>query len=171
MDFTRTEAERVRGELKNAEQLIEHHRHEAGELISRYRLITGELQHLQQSRDVQSQDKLVVAFDAALEAQRQLLAARGRLEKMESARDILELYARHLEAVLSGFGEILPRLLHDEVAPPLTNCSLQIEIIQRLLDRNPDQARNELQDLKATTATAIERIRGLMTDLRTPKIG
>jgi len=171
MDFTRTEAEQVRDERQSAEQLIEQHREKAGELIGRYRVLTEQFERLRHSPNAQPRAELAVVFEAVLEAQRQLLAARNELNRLESAHDTLGRYANYLDAVLNEFGEVMPRVLHDEVAPPLTNSILQIEIIQRLLDRNLEQARSELKDLKATATTAIQRIRGLMTDLRTPKAG
>lgn len=169
MDSTRAEAARVHGELESTAQFIDRHRREAEELIRRYRAVTEQLQSFQPGQEAQAHKELVAVFDEALEAQRQLLAARGQLEKLESRHEILVLYARHLDSILNEFGEVLPRTLHDEVAPPLTNCSLQIEIIQRLLDRRPEEARSELQELKGTITTAIQRIRGLMTELRTPR--
>lgn len=60
----------------------------------------------------------------------------------------------------------MARLLHDGPAQALTNLVLQAEICERLFDSDPERARTELANLKATVATTFQRVRGFISDLR-----
>ena len=42
----------------------------------------------------------------------------------------------------------LADLLHDYISPPVTNASIQAEIVLRAWDRMPEMALSEMQDLK-----------------------
>lgn len=60
----------------------------------------------------------------------------------------------------------LSRTLHDGPAQSLTNFILQAEIVQRLFDANPEQARIELQNLKTNASTTFQRVRDFIAELR-----
>lgn len=60
----------------------------------------------------------------------------------------------------------LSRTLHDGPAQSLTNFILQAEIVQRLFDSNPEQARAELINLKTTASTTFQRVRDFIVELR-----
>ena len=60
----------------------------------------------------------------------------------------------------------LARLMHDGPAQLLTNVILQAEICQRLLDTDPQRARQELDNLKAEVNKTFQRTRMLIADLR-----
>lgn len=60
----------------------------------------------------------------------------------------------------------LSKTLHDGPAQSLTNFILQAEIVQRLFDSNPEQARIELQNLKTTAGTTFQRVRDFIAELR-----
>jgi len=48
----------------------------------------------------------------------------------------------------------------------LTNFILQAEICQRLFDRNPDRAAEELDNLKTTASVTFQKVRDFIFDLR-----
>ena len=59
----------------------------------------------------------------------------------------------------------LSRALHDGPAQSLTNFILQAEICQRLFDRNPDKAAEELGALKSNASSAFQKVRDFIFDL------
>jgi two-component system, NarL family, sensor histidine kinase DegS len=59
----------------------------------------------------------------------------------------------------------LSRALHDGPAQSLTNFILQAEICQRLFDRNPDKAAEELSNLKTNASSAFQKVRDFIFDL------
>ncbi len=60
----------------------------------------------------------------------------------------------------------LARQMHDGPAQSLTNFILQAEICQRLFDRNPDRAQEELDNLKTSASTTFQKVRNFIFDLR-----
>jgi two-component system, NarL family, sensor histidine kinase DegS len=60
----------------------------------------------------------------------------------------------------------LARQMHDGPAQSLTNFILQAEICQRLFDRNPDKAAEELANLKSTASVTFQKVRDFIFDLR-----
>jgi two-component system sensor histidine kinase DegS len=60
----------------------------------------------------------------------------------------------------------MSKTMHDGPAQSLTNFILQAEIVQRLFDSNPEQARVELQNLKTTATATFQRVREFITELR-----
>jgi two-component system, NarL family, sensor histidine kinase DegS len=60
----------------------------------------------------------------------------------------------------------LARQMHDGPAQSLTNFILQAEICQRLFDRNPDKAAEELHNLKTSASVTFQKVRDFIFDLR-----
>ncbi len=60
----------------------------------------------------------------------------------------------------------LARQMHDGPAQSLTNFILQAEICQRLFDRNPERAAEELDNLKNTASVTFQKVRDFIFDLR-----
>lgn len=60
----------------------------------------------------------------------------------------------------------LARQMHDGPAQSLTNFILQAEICQRLFDRNPDRAAEELNNLKTSASVTFQKVRDFIFDLR-----
>lgn len=60
----------------------------------------------------------------------------------------------------------LARQMHDGPAQSLTNFILQAEICQRLFDRNPDRAGEELNNLKSAASSTFQKVRDFIFDLR-----
>ncbi|MGB7341849.1 MAG: histidine kinase [Phototrophicaceae bacterium] len=67
--------------------------------------------------------------------------------------------------------ERLARAMHDGPAQALTNFILQAEICQRLFDRNPERASEELGNLKAKASTTFQKVRDFIFDLRPMMLG
>ncbi|MCU0498112.1 MAG: sensor histidine kinase [Anaerolineae bacterium] len=60
----------------------------------------------------------------------------------------------------------LARQMHDGPAQSLTNFILQAEICQRLFDRNPERAAEELTNLKTAASVTFQKVRDFIFDLR-----
>lgn len=60
----------------------------------------------------------------------------------------------------------LARSMHDGPAQSLTNFILQAEICQRLFDRSPDRAAEELNNLKLNASSTFQKVRDFIFDLR-----
>ncbi len=60
----------------------------------------------------------------------------------------------------------LARQMHDGPAQSLTNFILQSEICQRLFDRNPARAAEELDNLKTVASITFQKVRDFIFDLR-----
>lgn len=60
----------------------------------------------------------------------------------------------------------LARQMHDGPAQSLTNFILQTEICQRLFDRNPQRAAEELDNLKTVANVTFQKVRDFIFDLR-----
>lgn len=60
----------------------------------------------------------------------------------------------------------LARQMHDGPAQSLTNFILQAEICQRLFDRSPERAAEELNNLKSNASKTFQKIRDFIFDLR-----
>jgi two-component system sensor histidine kinase DegS len=60
----------------------------------------------------------------------------------------------------------LARQMHDGPAQSLTNFILQAEICQRLFDRNPQRAGEELNNLKTAASVTFQKVRDFIFDLR-----
>lgn len=60
----------------------------------------------------------------------------------------------------------MSKAMHDGPAQSLTNFVLQADIVQRLFERDPEQAKAELQNLKVAATTTFQRVREFITELR-----
>lgn len=60
----------------------------------------------------------------------------------------------------------LAQNLHDAVNQSLFSASIIAEVLPRLLERNPDEARQSLEDLRRLTRGAMAELRGLLAELR-----
>ena len=60
----------------------------------------------------------------------------------------------------------LAHQMHDGPAQSLTNFILQAEICQRLFNRNPERAEEELNNLKTAASVTFQKVRDFIFDLR-----
>jgi two-component system sensor histidine kinase DegS len=135
------------------------------------------------------------AYDEAMETQQRLFVMRGQLEKLKSEQVHLQDFVMQMQD-MTGFltkspllesGEMelnaaeliesviqaqeaerhrLSSMMHDGPAQALSNFILQAEIAQRLFDMDLDQARDELDELKATANATFTKVRDFIFELR-----
>jgi two-component system sensor histidine kinase DegS len=135
------------------------------------------------------------AYDEAMETQQRLFVMRGQLEKLKAEQVHLQDFVMQMQD-MAGFFNRTPLLeggdtelnaaeliesviqaqeaerhnlsnkMHDGPAQALTNFILRVEIAQRLFDVDLDQAREELDQLKATANATFTKVRDFIFELR-----
>ncbi len=60
----------------------------------------------------------------------------------------------------------IARDLHDGPAQALTNISMKLEIVKKMIDSNPEMAKNQVDQLYKKVGTVVSEIRHLIYDLR-----
>jgi len=93
------------------------------------------------------------------------LLSGGTSASLMSVGDGNELIIRIIDAQ-EAERQRMSKTMHDGPAQSLTNFILQAEIVQRLFDSNPEQARVELQSLKTAATATFQRVREFITELR-----
>lgn len=186
------EAEETERSLKEVTLMIEQSQDEVEKLTQRNAGITAHLQQIQANLANMPAEEIKMAYDSALDAQQRLLVMRGQLDKLQNDKENLERYERLLDGVQQqssangGDGtnvdednniemivnaqeaerQRLSRQMHDGPAQALSNFILQAEIAMRLLSVDVEQARDELNSLKASAMRTFQRVRSFIFELR-----
>lgn len=189
-----TELDETNRALREVTLMLEQSKGEVSKLTQRNTAITAHLQQIQAQGKSVSLDELRMAYDSALDAQQRLLVTRGQLEKLQSDQSHLQQYRVSLEKVISWLEkpgdstaintksatasiesiiqaqeserQRLSRQMHDGPAQALSNFILQTEIAMRLLDVDAAQAREELNNLKASAMSTFQKVRNFIFELR-----
>lgn len=189
------ELEETEKALREVTLMIEQSQGEVLKLSQRNAAITTHLQQVQNQFDKMPLQDIRNAYDSALDAQQRLFVMRGQLEKLQSEKSHLERFKSSLERARSIPGptasgasatgargplasvemlvnaqeterQRLSRQMHDGPAQALTNFIMQTEIATRLIDVNVDDARAELNNLKAAAMTTFQKVRNFIFELR-----
>lgn len=89
------------------------------------------------------------------------------LERSESLRS--ELAAANERIALYAQEEERHRLardLHDTLGQTLTMIKMKSELAARLMEKNPDRAKQEMREVVRTSRAALKQVRDLVTDMR-----
>ncbi len=93
------------------------------------------------------------------------------LKELEATHAQLEAYASQVEELAAVEERSrLARELHDSVSQTMFGIALTARSIQLLLEREPAQARAQLEQLQALTQNALVQMRGLIAELRPPNV-
>lgn len=134
---------------------------------ARFRLATmrGQLEKFQAHRDnLENQQKLLSEIMRSLQGTSGLEAPEdtpAASPTQKAAINIVRIVQAQEEEK-----QKLARLMHDGPAQSLTNFILQTEICQRLFDRDPARAAEELKNLKDTASVTFQKVRDFIFDLR-----
>ncbi len=93
-----------------------------------------------------------------------LLAAVG--QQVGVAVENARLYERAEESAAAAERSRLARDLHDAVSQTLFSASLIAEVLPRLWERNPEEGRRRLEELRQLTRGALAEMRTLLLELR-----
>jgi two-component system sensor histidine kinase DegS len=190
-----SELEETQRGLREIKLMIEQSQGELAKLTQRNSAITTHLQQIQNQIGKATSEEIRMAYDSALDAQQRLFVMRGQLEKLQNDKNHLEKYKIALEQIggattgtvnssipgegkgpMSGMEMIvnaqeaerqrLSRQMHDGPAQALSNFILQTEIAMRLLDVDPVQAKEELNNLKTSAMSTFQKVRNFIFELR-----
>ncbi len=158
--------------------------------------IAAKLQRVQEEIDNVPVEQVRKAITDAQAAQARLFTMKGQLEQMEARREVLGQSRQNLDGILKSLEELasadeaseeaslaqhsmarviqvqederqrLARQIHDGPAQSLTNLILKAEICERLFDRDPSMAKEELASLREDATSTFNKIRGFISDLR-----
>ena len=174
--------------------MIEQSQNEITKLAQRNASISAHLQQVQSKIEQVPAVEVKMAYDAALDAQQRLFVMRGQLDKLQSDRDHLEKYRTALERLNQADGgapgapmakpkgavaeiemvvnaqeaerQRLARQMHDGPAQAMANFILQTEIAMRLLEKDPQKAKDELASLKGSAMGTFQKVRNFIFELR-----
>lgn len=134
-------------------------------LDARFRLATmrGQLEKFEAHYELlQSEQKLLSQILSELQGG-------YKIEDVEDAGDIGGKAMVNIVRIVQAQEEERQRLarqMHDGPAQSLTNFILQAEICERLFDRNPERAGEELSNLKTAASVTFQKVRDFIFDLR-----
>lgn len=98
---------------------------------------------------------LFTPFAVRSHREKELLA-----EKLQEAREeIAELIKREERVRIS-------RDLHDSLGHTLSLLTMQSQLVQRAIDRDPERAKNEAKDMEKTARAALRQVRELVSEMR-----
>ncbi len=180
--------------LREVTLMLQQSQGEVSKLTQRNTAITAHLQQIQAQGATVPLEEMRMAYDSALDAQQRLFVTRGQLDKLQGDQSHLQQYRASLqkvitwlekpnEAVATGVKSAtasiesiiqaqeserqrLSRQMHDGPAQALSNFILQTEIAMRLLDVDAVQARQELNNLKASAMSTFQKVRNFIFELR-----
>jgi two-component system, NarL family, sensor histidine kinase DegS len=189
-----SEIEQSRRSLKEVSMMLEQSQSELTKLTQKNSAITGQLQQINAQFETVPRSEIRNSFMMALDVQQRLLVMRGQLEKLQSDQANLQRYvvtlekchkmlldcsyspqagrtggSAVLEMVINGQELVRQRLsqqMHDGPAQALSNFILQTEIATRMFDLNPEQAKEELSNLRTAAMSSFQKVRGFITELR-----
>lgn len=188
------ELDETRRALREVTLMIEQSQGELSKLTQRNAAITTHLQQVQSQMDSLPPQEVRNAYDAALDAQQRLFVMRGQLEKLQTEKSHLERFKSTLERAQTSPGtggastsaggkntlasvemlvnaqeterQRLSRQMHDGPAQALSNFILQTEIAMKLFDIDAAQAKDELNNLKASAMGTFQKVRNFIFELR-----
>jgi two-component system sensor histidine kinase DegS len=180
--------------LREVTLMLQQSQGEVSKLTQRNAAITAHLQQIQTQSATVTVEEMRMAYDSALDAQQRLFVMRGQVEKLQSDQAHLVQYRGSLEKVIAWLDrpgdavgptakstsasiegiiqaqeserQRLSRQMHDGPAQALSNFILQTEIAMRLLDVDAAQAREELNNLKASAMSTFQKVRNFIFELR-----
>lgn len=189
------ELEETEKALREVTLMLEQSQGEVLKLSQRNTAITSHLQQVQNQFDKMPVQEIRDTYEQALDAQQRLFVMRGQLEKLQSEKSHLERFKSSLERARLNTGtatsaasaasaksplasvemlvnaqeterQRLSRQMHDGPAQALSNFILQTEIAMRLMDVDTGQARDELNNLKASAMSTFQKVRNFIFELR-----
>lgn len=189
------ELDKAQRALKEVNTTLEQSQGELTRLTQRNASMSAHLQQVQSQINSVSPADVKNAFSAAMETQQRLLLLRGQIEKLQSDQGNLKKYLDALERANHFLSEDhepprrgrnsrrmamlemlinaqeserlrLSRQMHDGPAQALSNFIVQAEIASRFFEMDPEKAKEELGNLKASAMTTFQKVRLFISELR-----
>jgi two-component system sensor histidine kinase DegS len=195
LDIARSELEQQNAELRDISNKISTSRGQVEQLAQRNAKLIGEIRRIEASLDQVPRLKIRETYSESLDVQQRLLTTRAQLERLQAEETDAKHQAGVLQRLIDALNRVddsaadgeqfnaremlirvidaqeeqserLARLMHDGPAHSLTNFILQAEIVQKLFDKDPEKAHDELNNLKQAANDAFQRVRSFIFDLR-----
>lgn len=96
------------------------------------------------------------------------LYTRNRRENLESQLETAK--DRISELIIHEERQRIARDLHDTLGQKLSLIGLKSDLAARLVEKNPQQAINEIKDIRQTASSALKEVRELVADMRAVRI-
>ncbi len=181
--------------LEGVTKKIQQSQAEVDKLAQRQIDISAKIRNIKENTEKFSNADVRDGYEEGLEAQQRLFVMRGQMDKLKGEQVHLQEVIMQLQD-MNGFLTRTPLLeggeselnaaefvesviqaqelerkrlsnkMHDGPAQALSNFILQVEIAQWLFDIDMEQARDELDDLKATASATFVKVRDFIFDLR-----
>jgi two-component system sensor histidine kinase DesK len=100
-------------------------------------------------------------------------AALGTMWQMETMRSHLELRKANAQIerlTKAAERDRISQDLHDVMGHELSMITLKAQLVQRLVDSQPERARAEARDIEAAARRALTRVREYIADIRQPRL-
>ncbi|NLH07716.1 MAG: hypothetical protein GX484_08950, partial [Chloroflexi bacterium] len=188
LDLLQGELQQANAELRDIQNKILTSRGQVEQLAQRSAQVMGEVRRVEGALEQTPQRTLREVYTEALDVQQRLLTTRSQLERLQAEETVVREKVAMLQNVLDVLShgepaeddgerfnaremiiriidaqeeqsERLARLMHDGPAHSLTNFILQAEICEKLFDRDPQKAREELSNLKEAAKEAFKKVR------------
>lgn len=196
LDILRAELQRLNAEIYDIGNKIDQSRGQLDGLSQRNAVVVGEIRKIETALEQTPRSTIKETYSEALNSQQRLMVTRGQMEKLQAQEAILRPGIEAVKSAIDtlskepGQGEggggtmntremiirvidaqeterdQLARRMHDGPAHALTNFILQAEICQKLFERNPEKAREELASLMVSARESFQNVRGFIFDLR-----
>ncbi len=195
IDVLRGALEQLNAELRDNSAKMNQSRGQVEQLAQRNAVVLGEVKRIEGALEQTPRLTIKEAYGEALDTQQRLLNIRGQLEKLQVEETLVRRTIDILQNMLDVLSrpedtdgaeesfnareiiirvidaqeqerDRLARAMHDGPAHALTNFILQAEICQKLFERNPEKAREELSNLKTAANEAFQKVRAFIFDLR-----
>ena len=98
------------------------------------------------------------------------LTIRSRKVKVQLETKLEDANKKIAELVLIEERDRISRDLHDTLGQKLSLIGLKADLARRVMNSNPEQARNELKDIQQTARTALNEVRKLVSSMRSIRL-
>lgn len=184
----------IKTEIDEIRKLIRQSQLEVDDVAKQNEKVNMELQQIISREKSESNQELVNKFNDALRYQQRLILMRGQHEKLSSQQDQLIRFQAVLDKVKEGIAknqaemieekaesvvsaglliqaqeverQRLSRQIHDGPAQSLSNFIMQAEIASHLMNKDPEKAQLELENLKKSAAKTFQQVRDFIFMLR-----
>ncbi|GAP14631.1 histidine kinase [Longilinea arvoryzae] len=189
------ELDKAQRSLKDLNTTLDQSQGELNRLTQRNAAMSAHLQQVQAQLNSISPADVKNAYSAAMETQQRLLLLRGQIEKLQSDQSNIKRYIEALERADHFLSEDhepprrgrnsrrmamlemlinaqeserlrLSRQMHDGPAQALSNFIVQAEIASRFFEMDPEKAKEELANLKASAMSTFQKVRLFISELR-----
>jgi two-component system, NarL family, sensor histidine kinase DegS len=138
---------------------------EALDVRNRLTTMRGQLEKFQSTREqLEREQQMCSAILSRLQGIDALPASGGDIDAPVASKTALNIV--RIITAQEEERQRLARQMHDGPAQSLTNFILQTEICQRLFDRSPQRAAEELNNLKTVASITFQKVRDFIFDLR-----